>query len=180
LNWDPPAAAPEWLDDLKRPVALVSSSTQFQDDGRLITTALAALADEDLDIVATMPAGAEPQDVPANARLEEFVPHSLVLPHAAVAITHAGFGATQKALSHGVPVVAVPFGRDQAEVGRRVEAAGVGVYLPARKLTAQRLRRAVRQAIALKPAVTEFARKMKNEPGAAEAVHRLEELANSQ
>ncbi len=28
-------------------------------------------------------------------------------------IIHSGVGATQKALAHGVPVCAVPFGRDQ-------------------------------------------------------------------
>jgi hypothetical protein len=35
-------------------------------------------------------------------------------------------GATQKALAHGVPVCAVPFGRDQLEVARRVEVAAAG------------------------------------------------------
>jgi MGT family glycosyltransferase len=176
LNWDPPTDTPEWLDDLTRSVALVTSSSQFQDDGALITTALSALADEDLDVVATMPAGVETQDVPANAHLEEFVPHSLVLPLAAVAITHGGFGATQKAISYGVPAVVVPFGRDQAEVGRRVEAAGLGVYLPRRKLTPRRLRAAVGEAVALKPAAQEFAQKLKAEPGPAAAVSRLEQL----
>jgi MGT family glycosyltransferase len=177
LNWDPPTDPPAWLDELSRPVALVTSSSEFQDDGRLITTALAALATEDVDVVATMPAGIEAQDVPANAHLEEFVPHSLVLPRAAVAITHGGFGATQKAISHGVPLVVVPFGRDQSEVGRRVEAAGVGVLLPPKKLTPRRLQTAVHEAMALQPAAHRLAEKLATEPGAAAAVQRLEELA---
>jgi MGT family glycosyltransferase len=177
LNWDPPSAAPAWIDQLNRPVALVTASSLFQDDGRLIATALAALADEDLDVVATMPAGLEAQDIPANAHLEEFVPHSLLLPRSVVAITHGGLGATQKAMTHGVPVVVVPFGRDQSEVGRRVQAAGVGILLPRKKLTRRRLQKAVRDAMALQPAAREFAEKMKTEPGPAAAVQRLEELA---
>ena len=54
-----------------------------------------------------------------------------VLDRAVCVVCHAGMGITQKALAHGVPVVAVPFGRDQPEVARRVEVAGAGVRLPA-------------------------------------------------
>lgn len=176
LNWDPAMEAPAWLGELNRPIALVTSSSEFQDDGRLITTALAGLAGEDFDVVATMPAGVEAQAIPANAHLEEFVPHSLVLPKAAVAITHGGFGATQKAISNGVPVVVVPFGRDQAEVGRRVEAAGLGVFLPLKRLTPERLRAAVHEATALAPVVRAFAERVRAEPGPSAAVDRLEAL----
>lgn len=42
---------------------------------------------------------------------------------------------------------AVPFGRDQFEVARRVEVVGAGTRLPARRLTADRLRAAVREAM---------------------------------
>ena len=176
LNWDPAMEAPAWLGELNRPIALVTSSSEFQDDGTLITTALEALAGEDFDVVATMPAGVEAQEIPANAHLEEFVPHSLVLPKAAVAITHGGFGATQKAISNGVPVVVVPFGRDQAEVGRRVEAAGLGVFLPLKRMTPERLRAAVHEARALAPAVRAFAERVRAEPGPSAAVDRLEAL----
>lgn len=177
LNWDPPTTPPPWLDELTRPVALVTTSSAFQDDGELVRVTLAGLAAEDLDVVATMPTGVEPQDVPANAHLEEFVPHSLVLPKAAVAITHGGFGATQKALSAGVPVVVVPFGRDQAEVGRRAEWRGLGVMLPRKKLTPQSIRRAVAQARTLAPNAQAFAATMRSEAGAGLAADRLEQLA---
>jgi MGT family glycosyltransferase len=177
LNWDPPATTPAWIDALSRPVALVTTSSAFQDDGELVRTSLAGLAHEDLDVVATMPAGVEPQDVPANAHLEEFVPHSLLLPKAVVAITHGGFGATQKALSSGVPVVVVPFGRDQAEVARRVEWRGLGVVLRRKKLTSETIREAVTRARGLTPTVREFAERMKSEGGAALAADRLEQLA---
>jgi UDP:flavonoid glycosyltransferase YjiC (YdhE family) len=57
-------------------------------------------------------------------------------------------GATQKALARGIPVCAVPFGRDQLEVARRVEVARAGTRLPAKKLNAERLRTKVREAMA--------------------------------
>jgi UDP:flavonoid glycosyltransferase YjiC (YdhE family) len=46
-----------------------------------------------------------------------------------------------------VPVCAVPFGRDQFEVARRVEIAGAGSRLPARRLTPDRLRLKVLEAL---------------------------------
>jgi UDP:flavonoid glycosyltransferase YjiC (YdhE family) len=56
-------------------------------------------------------------------------------------------GVTQKALAAGVPVVAVPFGRDQLEVARRVDVAGAGVRLPRARLSPDTLRTAVATAI---------------------------------
>jgi MGT family glycosyltransferase len=148
--WEPSAELPGWLADVERPLVLVTTSSEFQDDGRLVDTALAALADEPVQVVATMPAAQlpDPARVPANAHVTTFAPHSALLPRAAAVVTHAGMGATQKALAHGVPVVAVPFGRDQREVARRVEVSGAGVRLPAGRLSPDRLRSAVQQAIA--------------------------------
>ena len=65
-------------------------------------------------------------------------PHGALLERAVCVVCHAGMGITQKALAHGVPVVAVPFGRDQPEVARRVEVAHAGVRLPARRLRRRR------------------------------------------
>ena len=59
-------------------------------------------------------------------------------------------GATQKALSEGVPVCAVPFGRDQRDVARRVELARAGVRLPSNKLTPAKLRDAVTRAMGMR------------------------------
>jgi UDP:flavonoid glycosyltransferase YjiC (YdhE family) len=59
-------------------------------------------------------------------------------------------GVTQKALARGVPVCAVPFGRDQLEVARRVVVAGAGTRLPAKRLRPDRLRAKVHEAISLR------------------------------
>jgi MGT family glycosyltransferase len=146
--WEPPADPPPWLADVDRPLVLVSTSSEFQDDGRLITTALAALASEPVQVVATAPsARMTGAGVPANARVEPFLPHGPILERAACAITHGGAGATQKALAAGVPVCVVPFGRDQLEVARRVEQAGAGTRLASSRLSPDRLRGRVRAAM---------------------------------
>jgi MGT family glycosyltransferase len=149
--WDPPTDPPAWLDDIDRPIVLVTTSSEFQDDTRMVRVALEALAEEPVAVLATLPAS-DPERVrtPANARVERFIPHRPVLDRAACAVTHGGMGATQKALAHGVPVCAVPFGRDQLEVARRVEVAGAGTRLPAKRLRADRLRAKVGEAMRLR------------------------------
>lgn len=147
--FDPaPPTPPEWLDAIDAPIVLVTTSSERQGDTDLATTTMLALADEPVHVVATFPAGLPTGfAVPANATAREFVSHSLVLQRAVCAVTHGGMGATQKALASGVPVCVVPYGRDQFAVARRVEVAGCGTRLPARKLTTQRLRVKVREAM---------------------------------
>ena len=64
---------------------------------------------------------------PPHAVLERFVPHSAVLPHASLVITHAGHGTVMAAVAAGVPLVCVPMGRDQPAVAARVTHHGLGV-----------------------------------------------------
>ena len=174
--WDPPAEAPPWLADIEGPLVLVTTSSEFQDDGRLVRTALEALADEDVEVVATLPAAdAKGIPVPSNARVEPFIPHGPLLDRAACAVTHGGMGATQKAIARGVPVCAVPFGRDQLEVARRVEVSGAGTRLPARKLTPERLRAKVREAMARRAGAERIARAFADAGGPAAAADAFEE-----
>jgi len=44
--WDPPSEPPAWLKEIKNPLVLVTTSSEFQDDGRLVQAALDALAQE--------------------------------------------------------------------------------------------------------------------------------------
>ena len=157
--WEPPAHEPEWLAHITDPLVVVTTSSEFQDDGRLAQLAMDALADQPVHVVATVPAG-DPATfrVPANATVAEFVPHGPLFARADAVITHGGMGATQKALSLGVPVVAVPFGRDQREVARRVVVADAGVKLSAAKLSGDRLLAAVRTAMAKRDGAARVAR----------------------
>lgn len=146
-SWEPPADAPDWLAAIDEPIVLVTTSSEFQDDGRLVTTAFEALAKEPVYVLATVPAGDPGKfDPPPNGRVERFVPHGPVLDRAVCAVTHGGMGATQKALQRGVPVCAVPFGRDQLEVARRVQVAQAGTRLTAKKLRSDRLRAEINRA----------------------------------
>jgi MGT family glycosyltransferase len=175
--WDPPADAVPWLEGIEWPLVLVTCSTEFQNDGKLVQVALEALAGEDMEIVVTT-AGVDPSSFtpPPNARIERFVPHSPVLKRAACVVCHGGMGITQKALAAGVPVCVVPFGRDQFDVARHVEVAGVGSRLLASRLRPERLRRVVREAMSKKAGAERIASAFATAGGPNAAVDALEEL----
>ncbi|MDP9479359.1 MAG: glycosyltransferase [Actinomycetota bacterium] len=177
--WDPPADRPAWLEELDGPLVLVTLSTEFQNDRKLVDTAFAALAGEDVNVVATTGA-ADPSTFapPPNARVVRFVPHRPVLERAACVVCHGGMGITQKALAAGVPVCVVPFGRDQFEVARRVEVAGAGTRLPAGRLRPDSLRAAVREAMSRKVGAKRLAAAFAAAGGPRAAAGALEGLSD--
>lgn len=137
----------EWLAAVDLPIVLVGTSSLAQRDARLGEIALRALADEPVHVVVTFP-GAMPARLPhtPNSTVRRFVSHDAVLDRAVCVLSHGGMGTTVRALARGVPVCVVPFGRDQAEVARRVHVAGCGTRLSPRWLGPARLRRAVLRA----------------------------------
>jgi MGT family glycosyltransferase len=175
--WDPPAADPPWLEELERPLVLVTCSSEFQNDGKLAAIALDAFADSQYELAVTT-AAVDPAGLPAlpNAHVAQFMPHRGLLQRAVCVVCHAGMGITQKALAAGVPVCAVPFGRDQFEVARRVVVASAGTMLPANRLRPERLRAAVGGAIGRTAGAETIARAFASAGGAPAAVDALEAL----
>lgn len=175
--WEPPAEAPPWLDTLEHPLVLVTCSTLFQNDRALLEVTSEAFAGEPYEvIVTTAEVDASTANPPPNVRVARYAPHTPILERAACVVCHAGMGITQKALAHGVPVVAVPFGRDQPEVARRVEVARAGVRLPRGQFHPQRLRAAVRTAIGLTAGAKRIEAAFAGAGGAVAAADALESL----
>ena len=176
--WDPPAETPAWLTEPGDPWVLVTCSTDYQRDEVLAVTAVEALRDEPVRVLLTLADAYDNVRLPpaANVRVERFVAHGPVLEHAAAVVCHAGMGIVQKSVAAGVPIAAVPFGRDQPEVGRRIAEAGAGVRLPVRKLSPERLRAAVREAMAMRPSARAAGERLRAAGGAASFADAAEEL----
>ena len=160
--WDPPAARPAYLDEPGDPWVLVTCSTDYQGDEQLARVAAEALRDEPVRVLITLADAYDEAGVTTagNTRVERFVPHGQVLPEAAAVVCHGGMGIVTKAACAGVPSVVVPFGRDQPEIARRVTQAGAGVSLRPRRLTPERLRDAVRRAMAMSAQAKAVARRL--------------------
>ncbi len=178
-RWDLPAEAPEWLAEIDRPIALVTLSSERQSDRDLIATALQTLPQQGYFVVATTAAYAPDEfgsDTTTNYRLERFVPHGPIVDRAAVVVCHGGMGITQRALARSVPVVVVPFGRDQFEVARRVEYAGAGVRLLPQDLNAETLSTAVRKARSMQEGAARIADAFASSGSDTAVVKGVEEL----
>lgn len=175
--WEPPTEEPAWLADVPKPLVLVTCSTEFQDDGKIVDAALAAFGGADFGVVVTTgSAGQRSATAPHNVRLERFVSHSHVLRHASCVVCHGGMGITQKALAHGVPVCVIPFGRDQPEVARRVLVADAGVRLSPRRLSGPRLLAAVQQAMTKRQGAQRIAEAFGRAGGPVAAADEIERL----
>jgi UDP:flavonoid glycosyltransferase YjiC (YdhE family) len=149
---DPPEGVvlPGWWEEItrrQRPVILVTQGTVATDARELIRPTLQGLANEDLLVVA---AGVPDQSqlgldpLPANARVEPFIPFKPLLPYVDAYVTNGGFGGVQHALANGVPIVAAGTTEDKPEVANRVAYSGVGVNLRTSSPTPQQVREAVR------------------------------------
>jgi MGT family glycosyltransferase len=180
INWSPPAQAPPALAALPDPIVLATCSSERQGDRRLVDSALKALPGAGYSVIATT-AAHDPATfaTPTRTLVVRFLAHHLALDRAVCVVCHAGMGITQRALSAGVPVVAVPFGRDQLETARRVAVAQAGVRITPRRLTATRLISAVQTATARGHGARTVARAYSSAGGAPAAADALRALAPS-
>jgi MGT family glycosyltransferase len=168
----PPAPAtydrPDWWPELSSgpPVVHVTQGTLDNADlGRLLLPTAAALAEDDVVVVATT-GGPDPGPLrtalPPNVRLERFIPHALLLPHTDVMVTNGGYGGVQQALAHGVPLVVAGDSEDKPEVAARVRWSGAGIDLRTGRPAPEKLAAAVRRVLA-QPRFATHARALQSE-----------------
>jgi UDP:flavonoid glycosyltransferase YjiC (YdhE family) len=153
----PDAAAsftpPAWWSEVeqkRRPVILVTQGTVATDARELVAPTIKGLADEDVLVIAAgvKDAGAIGGDpLPANARVEAFVPFKQLMPHVDVYITNGGFGGVQFALANGVPIIAAGSTEDKPEIANRVAYSGVGVNLKTNAPSPEAVRAAVKRVL---------------------------------
>jgi MGT family glycosyltransferase len=134
----------------EEPLVLVAPSTAHDSDNRLVRTALAALADEPVRVVATTNRvkPQSPIEVPRNATLVDWLSYSQLMPAASLVISHGGHGTVARALCAGTPVLICPIVGDMSETAMRVAWAGCGLSLPWRLCRPAPLRWAARRMLA--------------------------------
>jgi MGT family glycosyltransferase len=129
-DWSQRWTAP-WPSQSDSPRVLVSFSTTNQDQAEALQRAVNAVALAGMDGVATVGPALDIAELaaPQNVTLLPSAPHDAVMQEVSVVVTHGGHGTVSRALSHGLPVLVMPMGRDQNDIALRVEACGAGLIL---------------------------------------------------
>lgn len=140
---------PWWRElDRDRPVVHVTQGTVDNADlSRLIEPAIAALADEPVTVVVTTCGATLSGPVPANTYVADFLPHDVLLPRVDAIVTNGGYGAVQRAVACGVPVVVAGSTEDKPEVAARVAWSGAGINLRTGTPSPAMVRAAVREIL---------------------------------
>lgn len=164
------------------PLVLVAPSTAHDSDNHLVRTALRALAEEPVRVVATTNRvrPQAPIEVPANAILVEWLSYSQLMPAASLVVSHGGHGTVARALGAGTPLLISPVVGDMSETAMRVAWAGAGLSLPWRLCHPAPLRWAARRVLG-EPSFATRAREIaawgRANDGAARGAELVERLA---
>lgn len=129
---------PEWADATielpsnGRPNVLISFSTTFQDQKPVMTRAMRALARLPVNGIVTLGPAVDPSGLP---RMDDITvlpnaSHDVIVPQCQAVVCHGGHGTLLRPLANGVPVVALPMGRDHPDNAARLEWLGAGIRLP--------------------------------------------------
>lgn len=124
----------------RKRIIAVAQGTEVRDYHQLIVPTLRALAGrDDVLVVALLGARGATLDayldslpgatMPANARVLDYFPYDALLAHADVFVSNSGYGGLTHAVSNGVPMVQTGKDFDKPDIGRRVEYAGLGIFL---------------------------------------------------
>lgn len=162
------------------PLVYVTFGTMWADAG-IVETVLEALSDEPVEVIATV--GALDPDalatVPANARVERYVPQSELLPRCTAVVHHAGSGTMLGALAHGLPQVALPQAADNFVNAAALRAADAALVLLPGEVDAASVRQAVRTVLdgaAYRTAAQRIADEIAAMPSPADVVESLAAL----
>lgn len=141
----------ELADLIARRFIYATLGTVFNAEHRLRKAMLAALSGIPASVLFTAGPGIDLDrvEVPGeNITLESFVPQSLVVPHAALLVSHAGLGTIIGALYAGVPMILISIAVDHPINAERAAALGVATVIDAPACQPEQLEAAIRLALA--------------------------------
>jgi UDP:flavonoid glycosyltransferase YjiC (YdhE family) len=147
------------------PCVYLTLGTFFSGNTEVFRTALAGLAKEDIEVVVTVGANNDPaaiDPVPANTRVERYVPQGDLLPRCSAVIHHGGAGTMYGSLAHGLPQVVLPQGADNFVNAGLLARCGAGLSIGPEQLTPDAVCDAVRSVLT-QPSYRDTARQLADE-----------------
>jgi hypothetical protein len=143
-------ALPVLFADPGRPLVYMTLGTFSNNDLELFRLVLLSLGDEPVNVLATIGRDNDPRSLgplPANARVERFIPQADVLGHCAAVVHHAGAGTTFGVLAHGLASLALPQSADNFKNATLLGFAGAAQVLMPGEVTPESVRSGVRAVL---------------------------------
>jgi UDP:flavonoid glycosyltransferase YjiC (YdhE family) len=176
VAWDSP-----WPGEDRRPLVVVSFGSTYMHQEELLGRVASAVSD--LDVRALVLTGPELDpgelDLPSSVRTMAFVPHSALLPEAALVVSHGGIGTLMAAFAAGVPTLCIPLGRDQDGNAERLAELEAGAVL-SREAGVEEIREACAAAMSspqIRAGAAAMAAAIGGRDGATTAAEAVERLA---
>ena len=122
---------PDWLDEMQtEPFVYGTLGTMFNDTPGVLDALIAGFGELDINAVVTTGGGVTTATRGrSRVRVEDYVPQSLLLPHATALVHHGGFNTLLGGLNFGLPQVFIPLAADQPILAARGVELGIGVSI---------------------------------------------------
>jgi Protein of unknown function (DUF1205) len=150
--WSPPVPTPQWLlENRRRPRVYITLGTVSFGAVEVLRRAVLETAAHDVDVLVAVGPNGDLSllgEVPANVRLERFVPQAEVLRRVDLLVHHGGAGTMLGALANGLPQLVLPQGADHPVNAAAVTMAGAGDALTNDEQTPGRIGEAVGRLLA--------------------------------
>lgn len=169
-----------WPANNQQPLIVISLSSTYQAQEKTIQQCINALAALPVRGLVTLgPALAHHTfQLPPNVIALPSAPYSKVFPMAGLVITHGGHGTIMRALSHGLPLLCLPMGRDQNDNAIKVTHHQLGQHLSP-KASAKEIETAIQKLLnntVYSNNAKKFSQIMAANSGAKNAVREIETL----
>lgn len=125
--------------------------TVFNEAPGVLATAIAGLRQLPLNLVVTSGPGTDSTRFgtqPSHVLIEPYIPHSLLLPHCQLVVSHGGAGIMLSALAHGLPQLILPQGADQFMNATTCQSAGAALALRPDELSTEAVAAAAERLLA--------------------------------
>jgi len=131
-----------------KPLVVVSFSSTFQNQSTVLQRCIDAMRTLPVYVCVTLGPAVNMEEikVASNVTVLQSANHSELFKQANLVICHGGHGTIMRALSHGVPLICMPMGRDQFDNAIKVAMHGCGINLSA-KVNSNTIEKAVNKVL---------------------------------
>jgi sterol 3beta-glucosyltransferase len=173
-----PAGLSDWLSGGDRPVYIGFGSNGVGNVKRFVDIILAILEKTDERILFAT-GWSQFGELPRHKNLfvAKYVNHETIFPLCKAGVFHGGAGTLAAMLRSDLPVIIVSFYTDQPSWGKIIGQRKLGVHIPAKKITADKLLGAIRfvQSAEIRDNVKAVGRAIREERGVENAVAEIED-----